>query len=190
MDLTTAIKTRRSVGKFTPEEVNALDIESILQAGCWAPTHYRTEPWRFHVFKEDSRHKLADIFTKGVETDLQNDDSYAMKLEKAKNAPLRAPLIIAVTCKLEETKQAPVWEEHAAVSSAIQNMSLQAHALGLASIWRTGYFTELSTAKEFFDIDENKGERIMGYLYIGYSDLPKNLASRKEPNLKDKTIFY
>jgi nitroreductase len=190
MDLTTAIETRRSVGKFTSQSVDMLDIEDILQAGCWAPTHYKTQPWRFHIFTGDSRQILADIFAKGVAEQMSADENYEQKLEKAKNAPLRAPLIITITCKLEEERQAPVWEEQAAVSAAIQNMSLQAHALGLGSIWRTGFFTELKSAQEFFDIDETKGEKIMGYLYIGYSNMPESAISREEPDFRLKTKFY
>ena len=190
MDVTTAIETRRSISKMQDKPVDLFDIEDILQAACWAPTHYKTEPWRFHVFAEDSRKILSDIFVEGIKVKYQTSDLLAAKVEKAKNAPFRAPVVIAVTCKLEEEFQAPVWEEYAAVSCAIQNMSLQAHALGLSSIWRSGDFTEFENAEDFFKVDKSKGERIMGYLYIGYSNQPEGSVYREEPDWKLKTKFY
>tara|TARA_Y100001960_G_scaffold25563_1_gene22596 strand:- start:2391 stop:2963 length:573 start_codon:yes stop_codon:yes gene_type:complete len=190
MDLTTAIETRRSISKMKETPVDSYDLEDILQAGCWAPTHYKTEPWRFHVFQGESRQILADIFAVGVKEKFADSELLETKLTKAKKAPFRAPVVIAVTCKLEELKQAPVWEEYSAVACAIQNMSLQAHALGLASIWRSGMFTDFKNAEEYFNIDTTKGERIMGYFYLGYSNMAEGSVNREEPDWQAKTTFY
>ncbi len=57
------IRTRRSVftqqfdpGKPIPDEI----IWQILNNANWAPTHKRTEPWRFTVFSGEGRKILAE----------------------------------------------------------------------------------------------------------------------------------
>ena len=47
MDVLTGIKTRRSIGKVKSDPVPKEMIETILEAGTWAPCHHQTEPWRF-----------------------------------------------------------------------------------------------------------------------------------------------
>ena len=43
------IKTRRSVRKFRPEPVSDDLIETILEAGRWAPSGLNNQAWRFAV---------------------------------------------------------------------------------------------------------------------------------------------
>ena len=46
------IKKRRSVfpAQYSDEPIAQADIEKVLEAANWAPTHRYTEPWRFKVF--------------------------------------------------------------------------------------------------------------------------------------------
>ena len=62
MDVMTAIKTRRSIGKVKSEPVPKEMIEMILEAGTWAPCHHQTEPWRFFVLTGDARNGLGETF--------------------------------------------------------------------------------------------------------------------------------
>ena len=47
----TLIKSRRSImpKDYSGEEVSQDEIERILEAANWAPTHHRSEPWRYVV---------------------------------------------------------------------------------------------------------------------------------------------
>ena len=49
MDVMEAIRGRRSVGKMRQDLPPREAIETILDAGTWAPCHHVTEPWRFSV---------------------------------------------------------------------------------------------------------------------------------------------
>ena len=62
MDVMTAIKTRRSIGKVKSDPVPKEMIETILEAGTWAPCHHQTEPWRFFVLTGDARNGLGNTF--------------------------------------------------------------------------------------------------------------------------------
>jgi nitroreductase len=171
MDIFEAIKTRRSIGKVKDMPVPEDLIGKILEAGTYAPNHYRTEPWRFFVMRGESRGKLGAVLeeiTRTENVDLEADE-LNRKAEKAKNNPLRAPVIIAVGVEPSEKKNVIHQEEYAAVCSAVQNMLLAAHALGLGAIWRTGAVTYHPKVKDFFGLTQ-KGE-LAGFIYMGYPDL-------------------
>ena len=45
MDVFTAIRERRSIGKVKSDPIPEEVIQKVIEAGIWAPTHFRTEPW-------------------------------------------------------------------------------------------------------------------------------------------------
>ncbi len=55
-----AIRTRRSfsLNSLDPEPLDRALVERMLEAANWAPTHKRTEPWRFVVFDPTSKLSL------------------------------------------------------------------------------------------------------------------------------------
>ncbi|MEK3889679.1 nitroreductase family protein [Bacillus sp. FSL K6-3431] len=177
MNLHEAIKTRRSISLVTDEEVSTDLIEKIIEAGTYAPNHFRTEPWRFYVLRGDGRVKLGKVFaeiTRSQQEDVYSDSSKAKVVRSAKN-PLRAPVIIAVGVEPSERNNVILKEEYAAVNSGVQNMLLTIHALGLGAIWRTGAICYHPKVGEFFHLSE-KGE-IIGFIYLGYSAIePKSLT--------------
>lgn len=59
MDVLEAIATRRSIGKVKEDPVPSELIHQIVEAGTWAPSHFRTEPWRFFVLTGDARKALG-----------------------------------------------------------------------------------------------------------------------------------
>lgn len=186
-----AIKTRRSNAYVLPDAVSEVHIDQILDAACWAPTHHKTQPWQFYVYAGDAREKLTELYVSGVNLQEKSlsDDDYQQRLEKAKTAAYRAPVVIAVSCLVgrSELKNPPVWEDEAAVSAAIQNMLLAADSLDIASYWRTGWFTELETVRNAYGLNEQ--DRIMGYIYLGYKDKSKPEPIRPDPKKEGKIIF-
>jgi nitroreductase len=171
MDVFEAIKTRRSIGKVKDSPVPYDLIEKILEAGTYAPNHYRTEPWRFFILSGNSRNKLGTVLediTRIDNADLESEE-LDRKGEKARNNPFRAPVIIAVGVEPSEKKNVMDKEEYAAVCCAVQNMLLAAHAMGLGAIWRTGAVTYHSKVKDFFGLT-SKGEMV-GFIYLGYPEL-------------------
>lgn len=84
MDIFEAIKTRRSIGLVSEEPVSKELIEKIIEAGTWAPSHYRTEPWKFFVLTGDSRIRLGKTLAK-IEAQQMEDptsESSQKKLSK------------------------------------------------------------------------------------------------------------
>ena len=51
MELDVCIKGRRSVRTYKNESVSKEQIETVLDAGIWAPTWMGREPWKFIVIE-------------------------------------------------------------------------------------------------------------------------------------------
>ncbi|KHF39971.1 nitroreductase family protein [Halalkalibacter okhensis] len=177
MDIMKAIFTRRTIGLVKEDPVPKEIIEKILHAGTFAPNHYRTTPWRFFVLTGNARNRLGEVFEEVTKASLENPttEESQKKITRSKMNPLRAPVIIAVGVEPSKKKNVIVKEEYAAVSSAVQNMLLAAHGLGLGAIWRTGEICYAKRVKEFFGMSE-MGEMV-AFIYLGY-------ANMSAPNVK------
>ena len=182
-----AIKTRRSVPLLEDKAVPTELIEQIIEAGTYAPNHFRTEPWRFFVLAGEGRKKLGDLFGEITKAELEEAASEASqkKIERSQNNPLRSPVIIAVGVEPSERNNVILKEEFAAVNAGVQNMLLTAHALGLGAIWRTGAICYNPKVTEFFNLSEH-GE-IVAFIYLGYPDVVP--AQRQRTDAKELTTW-
>ena len=145
MELFEAIRNRRSIRRFTSEPVSRSQIETILEAGLWAPTACNSQLWRFLVLTRDSLGQLADCARNVVELD-----------------PAACIFV------LYDRRYNP---EHSAraqsAAAAIQNMLLAAHGLGLGTLWMCGYGDE-ARIKRVLGVPE--AYEIMAAVLIGHSD--------------------
>lgn len=115
MDALEAIRTRRSVRKFTLQPVGEDLIEALLRAAMSAPSAGNQQPWHFIVV--DDRATLDRIPT---------FSPYAAMCRQA-------PLGILVCGDTTLEKHPGYWIQDC--SAATQNLLLAAHALGLGAVW-------------------------------------------------------
>ncbi|WP_113927856.1 nitroreductase [Bacillus sp. P14.5] len=183
MDIFEAINTRRSMGLVKDEPIPDEVINQILEAGSWAPSHFRTEPWRFFVLTGEGRKPLGSVLAEIAMESMDDPSSEAnqKKLEKTLAKPYRAPLVITVA--VEPTADNPKVidvEEYGAVYAAIQNMLLAGHGLGLGGFWRTGKPAYHGKMRELFGLS-HKGD-VLGFLYFGYPKREVPPGKRKDVN--------
>jgi len=114
-----AIKTRRSVRRFTAEPVAEELVDTILACGMQAPSACNEQPWHFVLLRE--RTLLEQVG--GI-------NPYAAY---ARQAPLA--ILVAGDTSLE--KCPGYWVQDC--SACAENMLLAAHALGLGAVW-TGIY--------------------------------------------------
>ena len=57
------IQSRRSIypDAYTHQKIDKAAIEQILEAANYAPTHRKTEPWRFKVIEGNKRSEMGDM---------------------------------------------------------------------------------------------------------------------------------
>jgi nitroreductase len=169
-------------GKVIPNE----QIKEILELANWAPTHGRTEPWRFFVYSGEGLvrfgQKHADLYIDNTPEEKQNPDTPG-KLKSAIEMPSHA--IIAVM-KRGTNPKIPTIEEIASASAAVQNVMLGAEALGISAIWNSGGMTHSEALKSELGLAEE--DIVLGLIYMGYTDEPKREGKRNTP-IEEKTIW-
>lgn len=144
MDVLEAIRTRRSIRKYTGDPVPEEMLNQILEAGRWAPSASNSQPWNFIVLRDKKLRKgIAEVTTYGKFLD-------------------EAPLGIAVVVD-------PKVSTHPIEDGAIatQNMLLAAHALGLGACWIGAYGSVYEDkVKEMLKIP--KGKRLLSIISMGF----------------------
>ena len=189
MELVEAIQSRRSVGRVKQDPVPEELIERILESAVHAPNHKITEPWSFHVFTGKGRGELAraraETARLQAESEGEDEEMAAGRISRERKKAFRAPVVIAVISAAGRD-EVETLENYAACAAAVQNMQLTAHALGLASMWRTGPVAYHDYMREFFGLGE--GDAIVAYLYIGYPDMGER-PRRRQP-AREKTVWH
>ena len=61
MELTAAVKGRRSIRKFTKQDVPKSVITEILEAARWSPSWGNTQPWSLHVLTGKTLAKFKEM---------------------------------------------------------------------------------------------------------------------------------
>jgi len=111
-DMLDVIRKRRTVRRFTDEDVSDEQVETILEMGMYAPTYMNRQPWHFVVVRDkELQARLAD--TLGVRPYLQE-----------------ASVVIAV---YGDPKISNTWDLDGC--AAIENMLIAATAFGLGGAW-------------------------------------------------------
>ena len=179
--LATIIRNRRSVswskmnGQVIPDE----KVKQLLALADWAPTHGRTEPWRFFVYRGEALKQFgkthADLYWLHTAEDKRQEATFEKLLHNADKA---SHLLIAVMKRGENVK-IPQLEEVAAASAAVQNVLLGATAMGISSFWSTGGMTHNPALKAHLGLSDD--DIILGMVFLGYTDEPTKEGVRNKP---------
>lgn len=114
-DILDLIRSRRSVRRFTGEEVKAEHLDRILESGRWAPSGLNNQPWRFGI--------ISDA---GLKNEISSLTKYSRIVRTAK-------LLIAVF--LDKEKSYHREKDIQGIGACLQNMLLEIHSLGLGGVW-------------------------------------------------------
>jgi nitroreductase len=183
MDIFKAMYERHSIGHVKPDRVPRELIEKILAAGVQAPNHYKVRPWQFIVLTGGARERLGEVMAQSLHK--RKPDANDEALSKERHKPLRAPVLIAVGVHQPGLEKVLDIENIVAVSSAMQNMQLAAHALGLASMIRTGEPANDPHVKDFLGLTHD--QHLLGFIYMGYPTEEHKPAER--PAFEDRTTW-
>ncbi|MAZ71840.1 MAG: nitroreductase [Flavobacteriaceae bacterium] len=183
--LTEIIKNRRAIypDAYSNQPIDKSEILQILEAANWAPTHKRTEPWRFKVFhSEASRKELSKFLGEAYVKSVEKPSDFKQK--KMEQKALQSGCVFAICMQRDPEERIPEWEEVASVAMAVQNMWLTAHSLQIGAYWSSPallqYFGE--------HVSLAQGERCLGFFYMGkyHGELPE--GTRKS-SISEKLVF-
>lgn len=146
MDALELLLNRRSASRLTAPAPAGEVLDHIIHAGMRAPDHGALQPWRFVLIENEGLVRFSQLLQKAV----QQDGADETVLEKAKQAPFRAPLIITVIAHVTENAKVPNWEQVVSAGCAVQAMQMAALAQGFNGIWRTGSWTHHPVVRQGF----------------------------------------
>lgn len=162
MNTLEAIKTRRSIRKYTGQPVPPDVIKELLTAAMYAPSAGDSQPWHFVVLtRRDVLNKAAEVHPHA---------------QMAKQAPLA--IIVCVNLDLE--KYPGNWV--ADCSAATQNLLLAAHDKGLGAVWCGVYPNEerVQAFRKAFNLPSRVVPLSLNV--IGYPDEKKETPQRYRPD--------
>ncbi len=176
------IVNRRAIfpNQFSDEKVAESEVMQVLELANWAPSHRKTEPWRFVLISGNSLLTFADYMQELYKEVTPEDKFSPIKYKKTRDKILKSSYVIAICMKRDPKESVPEWEELAAVACAVQNLWLGVHALGLAGYWSSP--KSIIENPKYLQLKE--GESCKGLFYLGK---PKNPSENSERGpLKDK----
>lgn len=174
------ITHRRSVFQrdFNSKKISKKILLHLLECADAAPTHKRTQPWRFVVYRGEGRQKLADALAAMYQQATPPDKFLEKKAEDLRSKALKSEAVIMIS--VQYSGAVPAWEELAATAAAVQNLWLAATAKSIGGYWSSPGL--ISQAQQYFGLPAN--EECLGFFYMGYHDLPAQTPSRSPLNDK------
>ena len=153
MDAIEAIRTRRSVRKFSDRPVEPEKLQTVLEAARMAPSWANMQCCRFVVVQESE--VKARISELSYVAEYFASSGY--KTNPAQRALAEAPVVIVACADLRITSRYGDRGTHLYciqdTAASVQNLLLAAYELGLGTCW-VGAFKE-EKVKEILDLPDN-----------------------------------
>jgi len=189
-DFFNVLNTRKTIRKYTNVVPPIEAIKIIADAGRQAPCATNSQNWEFiAIFDNNIKEKMAQSVEKKYD-DLAlrvNNDIDKAKLNGYKYYSMfftQAPVVFAIVEKKRVSNMLTILEKNGmtkeelneydnrssilSMGAAIENMTLAATALGLATCWMCA---PLVAYKEFGDVlNVGKDDKVVTLLTVGYPD--------------------
>ncbi|MDY6863431.1 MAG: nitroreductase [Thermodesulfobacteriota bacterium] len=140
------IKSRRSIRKFSPKEVEEEKLKEIIEAGIWAPSGLNNQPWRVAIIKDKEIKKSLSLFTR-----------YGRIIDSSS---------VCIVVFLDNSASYNRVKDIQAVGAFLQNMLLAAHQLSLGSVWLGEILNNRDKVEELLNVPE--GYELMAVVALGY----------------------
>ena len=157
------ILNRNSPRELSEPYPSKAEMEIIYQAALRAPDHAWQRPSRFIQVTGKGLEKLSSIFVDFAKENIEGVSDET--LQKYKDAPFRAPMIIILVSEIKIHPKVPEIEQMLSTAAAAENILLALNALNYAGMWRTGVFALNEKISKYLKLKDN--QKVIGYLYVG-----------------------
>jgi len=203
LELEEAIRGRRSVRVYTDEPVSIELVRKALEAGTWAPSAKNGQQWRFTVLTGKSKRKLIEAMREGLDETAKRIGRGAMGSSFSSCAIMEeAPVVIMIWNAGSHATSAAgkaargadrevsaeglaLWAEMEGVSAAVQNMLLEAYALGLGSLWICDVFYAYSPLRKHL----GKGWQLVAAVTLGWPAEKERRAPPRKMSVDEVSEF-
>ncbi len=184
------IANRRSVKPInmdSDKEITDGMWQTLIECANWAPSHNHTEPWRFTIFRGESRKHLAEALQEAYKVDTPEAEFKPEKYEKMGRNPLYAHAVMAIIASPGNLPKIPMVEEIAAVACAVQNMHLAASSAGLGMFWSSPAVASGENFAEFLKLGDD--DKCLGLLYVGWPKEGREWPKSSRKPAMDKVVW-
>ena len=150
------IKSRRSIfpKDYTTEQIPQEVLDKILESANYAPSHKKTNPWRFRVFQGIEKTELGETLAGLYKATTAPETFLEKKYLDIADKVSKANTVVSIV---------PDWEEVAATAMAVQNMYLMATAYNVGCYWSSPGM--IHHVGDYLQLEEN--EKCLGFFYLG-----------------------
>lgn len=177
MELDECIRGRRSIRRYEDKPIPKKIIDSILEAGVWAPSGMNNQPWRFIVI--ENQEIMNKLSRRAKEILLKMDwPDHIKKIFKSDKDTIfhSAPLLILVCAEKKGRGQTFL---HLDCGLAAENMFLKAYNEGVGSCF-IGFANSLNQDPDILsEVGVPEGHELIAPLIFGYPSGKPELKPRE-----------
>lgn len=163
MDALELLVNRTSSPMLQAPAPTEAQLEVMMKAASRAPDHGSLRPYRFLKIEGEGLTELGELFLNASRAD--NADLPEAQVNKLRNMPLRAPMILVAIAVTQEHPKVPKGEQIITAGCAAQAVIQAACAQGVGAMWRSGDLAFNPRVAEGLGLDDN--EEIIGFVYLG-----------------------
>ena len=189
------IRTRRSTRSYSPRQVSEADLDTVLQAGRFAPSGGNNQTTHLLVIRslevKEKISALAEKLFSKMEVKADTYRSMASAILASQkggyNFHRDAPVLILAANKKTYSNNI------ADCSCVLENMMIMANAMDLGSCWvnQVKWLNEEPEMLELlYGIGLREDERVYGGITLGYADTPDGLPVRTPLERKGNEVTF
>ncbi|MDB6143299.1 MAG: nitroreductase family protein [Pseudomonas sp.] len=163
MDALDALLNRVSVPRLIDPAPDAAQREILFGAALRAPDHGQLRPFRFLTVEGSAREKMGELLVEALQ--LSGAEVTPQALDKARQGPFRAPLVVVVIAKLQDHVKVPKQEQRITAGCAAHAVLIAAYAMGVGAVWRTGELSYSAHVAKGLGLAAD--EEVVAFLYLG-----------------------
>ncbi|MBU2699634.1 nitroreductase [Sporomusaceae bacterium BoRhaA] len=182
------ILTRRSIRKYTDQQISDEDLKIILEAAKYAPSGGNSQTWHFMVLQNKEKLLQLNGYIKSAFEKLEVDESTYRSIRTGKEASkndsynfyYHAPTLIIVS------NEADYGNAMADSACAIENMFLVSHYLQIGSCWinQVSWFCNDKSVRTFLtELGVPENHKVCGSICLGYRDGNAPVAKERKENI-------
>ena len=141
-NLLSIIRKRRSVRVYKTGNVSNSQLDTILQAGRWAPSGANTQPWEFVITRDRNKmKKVRQIYDDEWRRRKREDPVHYKGLKKDYVGDVSVLVLVCGDARTKQvylTTRQPADREklfQASVANAVEQMMLAAASMNLGTVW-------------------------------------------------------
>ena len=156
MDVSTAIRTRRTIRRWTDRPVGPEVVNELLECALWAPSACNMQLWDFVVITDhETRQRLGPAVPHADKAQVAIFICYNVRFSQGSYANIQS------------------------AAAAVMNMLLRAHSLGLGGFWQAT-ITDRALLREIIQMPPDV--EVLSTTLFGYPDEAPGAPARRDPS--------